>query len=231
MSPQMSPRTDLVMTESKGKNRFEGQKGHSDLSQMSLTLEQRAKLSALVEVDGDDGLRQHLLGAMGRAETARGARAGAREVPERWTIVHVLDRLEEGYQVLAGMPMATRPKQYGNTMPAPHQQKLSIYDQIEMLGTGELEQLHEDRNRVRLAPTSAQVTRMEQALRWPFEHLRDQPELAKAIQLRAMWSAMGVDIRKRCERRGIDHDAFNANWQRALAVITGALIAGKVTVS
>lgn len=205
-------------------------KGDSvDLAKMSL--DQRAKLTALIEADGDTDLRQHLLGAMGRSEGASGARSRAREIPERWTLIHVLDRLEEAYSVLAGMPMATRPKQYGNAMPTPHQQKLSIYDQIEMLGTGELEQLHEDRNRVRLAPTSAQVTRMEQALRWPFEYLSDRPELAKAIQLRAMWSAMGVDIRKRCERRGINHDAFNANWQQALAAITGALIARKVPVS
>lgn len=199
------------------------------LSKMSLT--GRARLQVLIERDGDTDLRQHLLGAMGRSETTRGARRAAREVPDRWTIIHTLDRLEEAYQVLAGMPMATRPKQYGNAMPTPHRERLSIYDQIEMLGTGELEQLHEDRNRVRIAPTSAQVTRMEQALRWPFEYLGNRPELAKAIQLRAMWSAMGVDIRKRCERRGINHEVFNANWQQALGIITGALIARKVPVT
>jgi hypothetical protein len=142
-----------------------------------------------------------------------------------------LDRLEEAYEVLAGMPMVTRPKQYGNAMPMPSQQKLSIYDQIEMLGTGELEQMHEDRNRVRLAATSAQVTRMEQALRWPFEYLGDRPQLARAISLRAMWAAMRADIRKQCERRGMNHELFNQNWQQGLKIITAALVARKVPVS
>lgn len=200
-----------------------------DLS--GLSPDQRARLSTLIEADGDSDLRQHLLGAMGQSETTRRARGGVREVPDRWTQIHVLDRLEEAYAVLGGMPTATRPKQYGNTMPTPDRERLSIRDQIEMMGTGELEQMHEDRNRVRLAATSAQVSRMEQALRWPFEYLSDAPELAKAIQLRAMWSAMGVDIRKRCERRSIHHEHFNANWQQALAIITGALIARKVPVS
>jgi hypothetical protein len=200
-----------------------------DLSGMSLY--GRAKLAAIIEKDGDPDLRKHLLGVVGGAETTRGARRGAREVPDRWTVIHVLDRLEEAYEVLSGMPMATLPKQYGNAMPTPLRERLSIMDQIEMLGTGELEQLHEDRNRVRLAATSAQVSRMDQALRWPFEYLSDRPELARAISLRAMWAVLRADIRKKCERRGIDHDAFNANWQRALVIITGALIARKVPVS
>jgi hypothetical protein len=196
---------------------------------MSLT--ERARLGALIEADGDTDLRQHLLGAMGRSEVARGARGGAREIPERWTMIHTLDRLEEAYEVLAGMPMATRPKVFGSAWPAIQQEKLSIYDQIKMTETGAHEQLHEDRNRVRLAATSAQVTRMEQALRWPFEHLSDKPELAKAISLRAMWAVMRTDIRKRCERRGIDHDIFNRQWQEGLGAITSALIVRKVPVS
>lgn len=220
------------MTDKQRKSGIEGHAGDNvpgDLSQMSQ--QQRARLSALIELDGDSDLRTHLLGAMGRSETTRGARGAAREVPDRWTIVHVLDRLEEGYEVLAGMPMATRPKQYGNAMPTPHQQKLSILDQIEMLGTGELEQLHEDRNRVRLAATSAQVSRMDQALGWPFEYLRDRSELAKAISLRAMWAVMRADIRKKCERRGLEHDEFNRQWQEGLRIITAMLIARKVPVS
>lgn len=203
-----------------------------DLSDVkNLSISQRAKLSALIEVDGDQALRQHLLGAIGRSEAARGARGGAREVPDRWTQIHVLDRLEEGYEVLAGMPMATRPKVFGGAWPSFQQEKLSIGDQVNLMETGELEHLHEDRNRVRMAATSAQVTRMEQALRWPFEYLSDKPDLAKAISLRAMWAVMRTDIRKRCERRGIDHDQFNRQWQAGLNIVTAMLIARKVPVS
>jgi hypothetical protein len=66
---------------------------------------------------------------------------------------------------------------------------------------------------------------------WPFEYLGDRPDLAKAISLRAMWSVMKVDIRKRCASRGIDHRAFNVQWQTALSLITGTLIARKVRLS
>jgi hypothetical protein len=83
----------------------------------------------------------------------------------------------------------------------------------------------------RTAISSAQITRMEQALRWPFDYLRDQPELAKAISLKTMWSAMHVDIRRRCQRRGLDYDAFNREWQEGLKIITAALIARKVPVT
>lgn len=199
-----------------------------DLSKLSV--EALARLSVMIEQDGDSGLRGHLLGVIGRPETARGARGfSAPVVPDRWSQIHVLDRLEEAYKTLAGLPMKTF--NLGTAWPAIQQQKLSILDQIEMLGTGELEQLHEDRNRVRLPATSTQVSRMEQALGWPFEYLGDMPELARALSLRCFWASMGADIKKRCERRGIDHAGFNADWQAALAIVTGALIARKVPVS
>lgn len=200
------------------------------MSHMSLSA--RAKVAALIEADGDDMLRTHLLGAIGRNDRALASRRTVREVPATWTQIHTLDRLEEAYEVLASMPMATRPKQFGSAMPTPFQeQRLSLLDQVLMHETGELELMHEDRNRVRLSATSAQVSRMEQALRWPFEYLGDRPDLAKAISLRAMWSVMKVDIRKRCASRAIDHRAFNAQWQTALSLITGTLIARKVPVS
>ena len=201
-----------------------------DLSKMSPA--QRARLDALIIADGDEALRVHLQGAIGRADTARGAHGGSRAVmPERWTQIHVLDRLEEAYEVLAAMPAATRPKSYGSAWPTVQPERLSLYDQVMMGASGELEERNQDRNRVRLAPTTAQVTRMEQALRWPFEYLGDKPELAKAISLRAMWAVMRVDIRKRCQRRGIDHDRFNRDWQQALGIITAALISQRVPVS
>jgi hypothetical protein len=199
----------------------------SDLSRMSPR--ERARLSALIETDGDTQLRQHLLGAMGRSETGRGAR-GAREIPERWSIIHVLDRLEEGFHIMSMMPAATKPKSYGSAWPQTVQEKIPLIVLAE-IGGDEMETRQEEQNRVRLAPSSTQVTRMEQALRWPFEYLSDRPELAKAISLKAMWSAMRTDIRKKCQRRGLDHDEFNRRWQEGLRIITAALIVRKVPVS
>jgi hypothetical protein len=47
------------------------------------------------------------------------------------------------------------------------------------------------------------ISRMDQALRWSLEYLSDALELARAVSLRALWAAMRVDIRKRCERHGL----------------------------
>lgn len=201
-----------------------------DLSNLSLT--SRAKLAALIEVDGDTALREHLLGAIGRSNPVLRSRHSDRELPPQWTQIHVLDRLEEAYEILASMPMVTRPKEFGNGMPTVVQEdRFSLLEQIRLQESGELEQMHGDRNRVRIAPTAAQVSRMDQALGWPFEHLGSKPELAKAISLRALWSVMRIDIRKRCQRRGIDHREFNVQWQQALAQITSALRANRVPVS
>jgi len=220
------------MTENKGKNLVGDNRDNNvsvDLSKMSPA--DRAKLSLLIETDGDSELRQHLLGAMGRRGESRGSRLAARaEVPERWTQIHVLDRLEDAYRVLAMQP-GTKGRTSSTVWPATAVEKMAILDMIELMGTGELEQRAEEKNRVRLQPTSLQISQMEQALAWPFQFLADWPELAKAIQLRSMWAAMGVDIRKRCERRGIAHDEFNRQWQAALSIITGALTARKVPVT
>lgn len=204
-----------------------------DLSHLSK--EERAALDLMIEANPDPAMRVYLTGAIGSADAAVARRTTAvrrqRDVPATWTQIHVLDRLEEAYGVLMSLPMKTRPKVYGNNMPAVvHEGRLSLLEQVLMMQSGELEEIHDDRNRVRLAPTSAQISRMDEALRWPFEHLRDEPELARAISLRAMWAAMNVDIRKRCERRRIDHREFNVSWQAAVAKITGALVAGKVPV-
>lgn len=201
-----------------------------DLPEMSLA--DRAKLAALIEMDGDSDLRTHILGAVGRSETGRGGRGASRPVvPERWSQIHVLDRLEEAFGTLAAMPMAGRPKAYGNGLPTPVQERIPLIELFEMEQSGQLEQMREDRNRVRLAATADQISRMDQALSWPGQFLAHDPDIAKAVQLRALWAAMRVDIRKRCQRRGLNHEAFNARWQAGVAVITGQLIARKVPVT
>lgn len=203
--------------------------GHSienvpfEMSQMSPI--ERARLAALVELDGDPALRQHLLGVVGRAPERR---RRDREIPDRWTVIHTLDRLEEAAEVRAMMPASTRPKEFGQAWPAYDYDRGDLNAQLE---THELEKTLADRNKVRLQPSAAQVTRAEQAERWPFEFLADRPELARAIGLRTLWAVMKVDIRKRCEARGIDHAEFNVQWQAALSAITARLIARKVPIS
>lgn len=209
-----------------------------DISDMDKTLSklspmQKAELAHLAEQEGDADLRRYVLGALGWGDTQPVAapRDRARELPPQWTQIHVLDRLEEAYAVLSSLPARTRPKQFGNGMPTPVREKMTNKDWIDLLESGEIEKVEEEANRVRLAPTTAQITRMDQALRWPFEHLAEQPDLARALNLRSMWAATKVDIRKRCERRRIDHDRFQVEWQAGLRIITGRLIVRKVPVS
>src|ERR1700730_2516513 len=141
------------MADSKRKNGSRDMQGENvtpDLSRLSLI--ERARLAALIEADGDSALREHLLGAIGRSETTRGARLSNRAVvPEGWTQIHVLDRMEEAYRVLASQPGGFKARS-SSVWPAMAVQQLSILDQIELMGTGELEQRQQDQNRVRLAP-------------------------------------------------------------------------------
>ncbi|MCC8945978.1 hypothetical protein H8A97_12935 [Bradyrhizobium sp. Arg62] len=209
-----------------------------DILDMQATLSQlspadHAELLARIEDDGDADLRGYVIEALGwgTAQPAHITRESAREVPPQWTQIHVLDRLEEAFAVLSSLPARTRPKQFGNGMPTPVREKLTNKDWIDLLEAGELEKVEEQANRVRLAPTTAQITRMDQALRWPFEHLAGEPELARALSRRAMWAAMKVDIRKRCEQRQMQHELFQLQWQHGLRLVTERLIMARVAVS
>lgn len=219
---------------------YKQKKGQSDIlwdnvttamSQMSLS--ERARLDAMIEQHGDPALRVYLSGAV----SARGAvpqpiERRRRDLPAVWTQIHVLDRMEEAYSVLAAIPMATRPKAYGNGMPSVTQEtRLSLLDQVLMQESGDLQALQEERNRVRLAPTSGQISRMDQALRWQFDYLRDLPEVSRSLGLKALWSASGADIGRRCAARAINPKFFNRQWQHGLTVIVWRLLRDKVPVS
>jgi hypothetical protein len=200
-----------------------------DLSLLSLS--DRSRLSAMAHLDDDPGVRALVLGLLGEAESPRGSRPAVRQVPERWTVIHVLDRLEEAFEVLASLPMATRPKAYGNAMPTVVQQRFSLLDQFEMQETGELAELHQDRNRVRLSVSAAQISRMDQAFSWPVTYLKPYPEVAKAVCLKAWWSVSKADIGRRCAARRMNPKFFNRQWQHGLAVIATQLVLSKIPVS
>jgi hypothetical protein len=144
--------------------------------------------------------------------------------------------MKEAFEILAMDPAPTRPKAYGSAWPSymPMTEGELRGLKNEILGAGgeaALNEWYSEQNRTRPLPSSAQITRRDEALRWPFEYLRDQPALAKAFSQHSVWEAMGDNIRKQCERRGIDHDEFNVFWQEGLNIITAMLIARKVPVS
>jgi hypothetical protein len=108
-------------------------------------LTERAAAAARAELRGE---RENMLGAVGIATAAPLSRA--RDVPERWTFLFVMERMEEGFRILSRLPLPTRPKGYINSMP------VYLYDQADLnsqLETYELDRLARTRNRVRILPS------------------------------------------------------------------------------
>jgi hypothetical protein len=171
------------------------------------TLTERAAAAARAELRGE---RENMLGAIGIAGPAPLSRA--REVPERWTFLFVIERMEEGFRILSRLPLPTRPKGYINSMP------IYLYDQADLnaqVETYELDRLARTRNRVRILPSPAEIERMEEALYWPSAYLsgREFSHLARAVNLGALWAAFDVDLDKAVKRLKTDA----ADLQRAQA--------------
>jgi hypothetical protein len=141
----------------------------------------------------------------------------------------VMDRLEEGFRILARLPIATRPRGHVNSMPFP------IYDRADLnaqLESYELERLAQLRNRVRIPPTPAEIGRMEEALRWPSAYLSGAEfhHVARAVNLGSLWAAFDTDVDARLKRLKITRRAFNARKLQGLRIITGELIRRRVPV-
>ncbi len=75
------------------------------------TLADRAEQAVRAELRGD---RLGILGALGESGPAPLSRN--RSVPDRWSFLHVMERMEEGFRVLSRLPMPTRPRGYINSM-------------------------------------------------------------------------------------------------------------------
>lgn len=170
-----------------------------------------------------------LIGQMESPRRSIAAATRASVVPQMWTPVRVMDRLEEAFEILARLPMATRPKGHQSLWPGYSYERGDLNAQIE---TGELDRLARARNSYRVrGATSAEVARMEQALGWAATYLKDMPEVARAVHLGALWAALRVDIGEACVARRINRHWFRRRQLHGLNVITVRLIAGKVPVS
>jgi hypothetical protein len=185
----------------------------------------RATAAAHAELRGE---RENILGAVGLAAPAPLRRV--RAVPERWTLPHVMDRMEEAFRVLSRLPLPTRPKGYINSMPR------YLYDQGDLNSqaeTYELERMAKMRNRVRLPPSPAEIQRMEQALRWPSLFLAgtEFQHVARAVNLGALWAAFDTDVDAALKRFKITRRTFNARNLQGLKIITTELIRRRLPVN
>jgi hypothetical protein len=187
-------------------------------------LSERAASAARAELRGE---RAGILGATG--QTTLPALMRARRVPDHWSLIHVMERMEEGFRALARLPMATRPRGYINSMP------FYLYDRSDLnsqLETYELERMAELRNRVRIPPSPAEIARMEEALHWPTAYLSGAEfhHVARAVNLGSLWAAFDADVEKGLRRIKLTRRAFNARKLQGLRIITRELIRCRVPV-
>ena len=110
-------------------------------------------------------------------------------MPERWSLIYVMERMEEAFRTLGRLPTPTRPRGYINSMP------IYLYDRGDLnsqLETYELERMARLRNRVRIPPTPAEIARMEEALHWPTAYLSGAEfhHVARAVNLGSLWAAV-----------------------------------------
>jgi hypothetical protein len=188
------------------------------------TLDDRAVAAARAELRGE---RTGILGATGRLSLPR--LEPPRRVPERWTFVHVMERLEEAFRILRRLPVSTRPRGYVNSMP------FYLYDRGDLnaqLETYELERLARMRNRVRIPPSPAEIARMEEALRWPALFLSGAEfhHVARAVNLGCLWAAVDADVARGLRRIKLTRRTFNARKLQGLRIIARELIRRHVPV-
>jgi hypothetical protein len=188
-------------------------------------LAQRAAVAARAELRGE---RIGILGATARVPGVP-SHLRRRVVPERWSVLAVMERMEEAFRTLARLPIAVRPRGYVNSMP------FYVYDRGDLnaqMETHELERMARLRNRVRIPPSPAEIERMEEALRWPIAYLSGAEfhHDARAVNLGSLWSAFDADIDARLKPLNITRRAFNARKLQGLHVIARELVRHRVRV-
>lgn len=197
-----------------------------DLSELNkLSPIERARLAALVELDGDPALRQHLLGAIG---TVKSSLMKPRELPEQWNVVWVMDRCTEAMRVLAMTPDAGRPKGFGSAMPA---YSYEFSDFVSQKESGELELQLRAKLRYRQTATPDEMSRMYQAFQWSVDYLSKMPEVSKAIWDGAQWEVIGADVPRKCREIGMTPRTFFKRRVHGITIISMGLIRDRVEVS
>jgi len=189
-----------------------------------ISLGERAAIAARAELRGE---RTGILGAIG--ETPLGPLVRARRVPDSWSFLHVMERMEEGFRVLGRLPMATRPRGYINSMPIYTYDRGDLNSQLE---TFELERMAKMRNRVRIPPTPAEIGRMEEALHWPTAFLAgaEFDHLARAVNLGCLWAAVDANVDRGLRRIKVTRRTFNVRKLQGLRIIARELVRRRVPI-
>jgi hypothetical protein len=204
------------------KSLFDLQNNPDDESGDVSSLEARALKAARAELRGE---RTGILGAVGPSSLSDLKQRPC--APKDWTWDHIMERMEEGFRTLRRVPASTGPRGHRNSMPRYDYDHGDLNAQLE---TYEIERLAKLRNRVRLRPSPDEISRMEQAIWWPAKYLFDAENLARAVNLSAMWAAGNADVDKGLRRIKTTRREFNARKLRGLCIIARGLARDRVPI-
>jgi hypothetical protein len=117
------------------------------------------------------------------------------QAPERWDGAHVAHRYSEAFGTLIKLPLGGfGPPGIRNAWP---KYRSEWEDLLAMLDDGgdALRQVQERRNRVRIPPSSLEISFMDRALDWPGRYLRGRPfDSVYALNATALARAREIEL-------------------------------------
>lgn len=217
--PKPSRQQRLLATASK----FKGAKSRAAI--MAVIDEQIAETAHREELASH---RARLLALRVDLELERNRRA----VPRNWDALAVDLWLQAAYETLYRIPIKIWPKAYGSCMPvASDHRETEFADEVAQAGKeAEIQPLFGiARLRALGMPEKFEVERMEDALSWPTQFLKEHPDIARIVGHAAMWRALDItftaaEFTKLCERKfDIDPAGFDRTRGVGLLTIAGGL--------
>lgn len=152
------------------------------------------------------------------------------DLPQKWTGEHCALRLCEGFKTLRQLPMkGGAPAELGNAWPTYAYEWQDLLAQAE----GEAEALkatQRERNRVRIQPSLAEVTRCEAVIGWCAHYLHTLEDLSEATNLVALAHSLGHDSGWVTRKRGGYADTWRQRHDKGCAIIAAGLTKDRIPV-
>jgi hypothetical protein len=152
--------------------------------------------------------------------------AAKRPVPEAWTTEYVAFRLIEGFETLAKLPSGkTLPKAFGNGWPA------IVRSYADAVGAEpERDKTEFVFEKARARASADEITRMDEALRWPMTYLRGRPGPATALSVWAFCRAQEWSISRELKKRGMARSTFERRRDVALLFVKRGLVKDQIAI-
>ena len=114
-------------------------------------------------------------------------------VPPNWTDTHVGKRLSEAFEILGRMPNTRGPRAFGNAWPG---YLVEWEDEIARaaMEAADKDARIQERNRVRIQPSSIEIQHIEAAIAWPAHYLLEIPQLFRTVGACAFVKSRGQDL-------------------------------------